>query len=194
MLATEASSPAFRLALAGGTVTVTAMSGGIATALGTAIGGAMGLQGAAATSAGLAWLGGGSLAAGGYGMAGGAMVVTASAKATYAGTRFVATSLAAKSARTVVLEGRRSWSSQWRRIRRCANPPWRSWGKLRSEVEQKQQPGDESAKSLRAIDCVSRRLTDSPAQAVARRVLRPVPVPKAQEWVDRWADRKAQDG
>ncbi|MFN8151444.1 MAG: hypothetical protein U0R24_10025 [Solirubrobacterales bacterium] len=42
-----------------------------------AVGGAMGLGGAAATNAGLALLGGGSLAAGGLGMAGGTAVVAA---------------------------------------------------------------------------------------------------------------------
>lgn len=47
------------------------------TAVGTWIGGTMGLSGAAATSAGLALLGGGSLAAGGFGMAGGVALLTA---------------------------------------------------------------------------------------------------------------------
>lgn len=46
-------------------------------AIGSAIGGMMGLSGAAATSAGLALLGGGSLAAGGFGMLGGTVVLTA---------------------------------------------------------------------------------------------------------------------
>jgi hypothetical protein len=45
--------------------------------IGTAIGGAMGLSGVAATNAGLAWLGGGALAAGGYGMAGGTVLLGA---------------------------------------------------------------------------------------------------------------------
>jgi len=45
-------------------------------AIGGAIGGMMGLQGAAAVSAGLAWLGGGAIAAGGLGMAGGTAVLT----------------------------------------------------------------------------------------------------------------------
>jgi hypothetical protein len=48
-----------------------------APAVGGAIGSMTGLSGAAATSHGLALLGGGSLAAGGYGMAGGALVATA---------------------------------------------------------------------------------------------------------------------
>lgn len=46
-------------------------------AIGSAIGGMMGLSGAAATSAGLAWLGGGALAAGGYGVFGGTVLLTA---------------------------------------------------------------------------------------------------------------------
>lgn len=45
--------------------------------IGSAVGGMMGLSGAAATSAGLAFLGGGSLAAGGFGMAGGAVLIGA---------------------------------------------------------------------------------------------------------------------
>ncbi len=49
--------------------------------IGTALGGAMGLSGAAATSAGLATLGGGALAAGGAGMAGGTLLVTGAAAA-----------------------------------------------------------------------------------------------------------------
>ena len=48
-----------------------------APAIGGAIGVWGGLSGAAATSHGLALLGGGSLAAGGFGMAGGTVVVTA---------------------------------------------------------------------------------------------------------------------
>ena len=49
----------------------------VAPYLAGAIGGLMGLSGAAATSAGLAFLGGGSLAAGGFGMAGGYVAVMA---------------------------------------------------------------------------------------------------------------------
>ena len=45
--------------------------------LGGIIGGVMGLSGAAATSAGLAFLGGGSLAVGGFGMMGGYIAVMA---------------------------------------------------------------------------------------------------------------------
>ncbi len=48
-------------------------------AVGTWIGGTLGLSGAAATSAGLALLGGGSLAVGGWGMAGGVAVLVAAA-------------------------------------------------------------------------------------------------------------------
>lgn len=63
--------------LAGGATALGVITGGLAAPLiGGAIGGAMGLSGAAATSAGLALLGGGSLAAGGMGMAGGAALVS----------------------------------------------------------------------------------------------------------------------
>ena len=47
-----------------------------ASAIGTLIGNFMGLTGAAATNAGLAFVGGGSIAAGGWGMAGGAAIFT----------------------------------------------------------------------------------------------------------------------
>ena len=61
--------------LGGGVLCV--VTGGLAApAVGAALGGMMGLSGAAAASAGLATLGGGSLAAGGLGMAGGAAVVS----------------------------------------------------------------------------------------------------------------------
>jgi hypothetical protein len=67
--------------------------GWAAPAIGTAIGGTMGLTGAAATSAGLAALGGGSLAAGGFGVAGGTALLTGlgglvAAGGVGAGTRF----------------------------------------------------------------------------------------------------------
>ncbi len=81
-----------------GSIVVTAASAGVAApAIGTAIGGAMGLSGAAATSAGLAALGGGSLAAGGFGMAGGVLLVKVAAGLTYKGSKYVATSIAASS-------------------------------------------------------------------------------------------------
>lgn len=70
-----------------------ATAGWAAPAIGGAIGGTMGLTGAAATSAGLAALGGGSLATGGLGVAGGTMLLSgvggfAFASAAAAGTRF----------------------------------------------------------------------------------------------------------
>lgn len=53
-----------------------AVTGGLAAPIiGGAIGAAMGLSGAAATSAGLAFLGGGAIAAGGAGMAGGTLAI-----------------------------------------------------------------------------------------------------------------------
>jgi len=59
-----------------GTVVLAAGGWIAAPAIGTALGSAAGLSGAAATAHGLALLGGGSLAMGGAGMAGGAMAVT----------------------------------------------------------------------------------------------------------------------
>lgn len=79
--------------------------------VGAALGGYMGLSGAAATSAGLAALGGGSLAAGGMGMAGGTVVVvTAGTAVTSIGATsaayfspFVRESLVADAVKTRVL-------------------------------------------------------------------------------------------
>uniref|UniRef100_A0A7S3DDC8 Uncharacterized protein n=1 Tax=Palpitomonas bilix TaxID=652834 RepID=A0A7S3DDC8_9EUKA len=58
-----------------GAVALAALFTVIAPGIGTAIGASMGLSGAAATSAGLAFLGGGSLAAGGLGMVGGTVMI-----------------------------------------------------------------------------------------------------------------------
>lgn len=58
-------------------LTAGAAAGPLVATFGTWIGTTMGLSGAAATSAGLALLGGGSIASGGFGMVGGATLVTA---------------------------------------------------------------------------------------------------------------------
>lgn len=59
-----------------GAAVLLAITGGLAApVVGTAIGGLMGLSGAAATGAGLAFLGGGAIAAGGAGMLGGTVVL-----------------------------------------------------------------------------------------------------------------------
>jgi hypothetical protein len=63
-------------ASAAGLVLGVATMGIAAPFIATAVGGALGLSGAAATSAGLAFLGGGSVAAGGFGMAGGTALLT----------------------------------------------------------------------------------------------------------------------
>ncbi len=70
---------------------------GVGEAIGTLV---LGLHGAAATSAGLALLGGGSLAAGGFGMAGGILVLDVSghaAKAAWVGATHLGTHIAANS-------------------------------------------------------------------------------------------------
>lgn len=79
MEAEEASrSKALKWVLIGlGGVAGVATAGLAAPVIGAAIGGAMGLSGAAAASAGLAAVGGGSLAAGGLGMAGGTAIIMA---------------------------------------------------------------------------------------------------------------------
>lgn len=63
-------------ASAAGLVLGVATMGAAAPLIGAAVGSALGLSGAAATSAGLAFLGGGSIAAGGFGMAGGTALLT----------------------------------------------------------------------------------------------------------------------
>jgi hypothetical protein len=65
-----------RVAVGAAIAVVLAATGGVAApAIGAAIGGVMGLSGAAATAAGLAFLGGGSLAGGGLGVLGGTVAV-----------------------------------------------------------------------------------------------------------------------
>lgn len=76
------------------------LSGGAVNAVGTVIGThLLGYSGAAATSAGLAWLGGGSLAAGGFGMAGGTLLINIAAQTARAsGKYFLGTIIAKESA------------------------------------------------------------------------------------------------
>jgi hypothetical protein len=81
-------------------------SGGAANVVGTAVGThVLGYSGAAATSAGLALLGGGSLAAGGFGMAGGALLVgMVSHGATSASRQMVANVIARQSSTSFINE------------------------------------------------------------------------------------------
>ncbi len=65
------------MGVVGGAVVLAPAAFFAAPAIGGVIGSMSGLSGAAATSHGLAWLGGGSIASGGLGMAGGTAVVTA---------------------------------------------------------------------------------------------------------------------
>lgn len=100
-------SPELRLAVAAGAVVVgvlTAPTGPLAPVIGTAIGNAMGLSGAAATSAGLAWLGGGSIAAGGFGMAGGTFVIAAAAKGANLGGQYLITELSSSEPDVIIGE------------------------------------------------------------------------------------------
>jgi hypothetical protein len=80
-------------------ITLFSVAGGLVMAphIGAAIGAAMGLSGAAATSAGLAALGFGSVAAGGFGMAGGTIVVGALAGAVGGGASLTAATSLIKS-------------------------------------------------------------------------------------------------
>jgi hypothetical protein len=75
----DSKSPGAQAAQVGVTAALAAVSGGAATGIGTFLGTHfLGLSGAAATSAGLALFGGGSLASGGFGMAGGLLLLHSS--------------------------------------------------------------------------------------------------------------------
>lgn len=99
-------SPAAQMGIGSFIAVATVASAGAATAVGTAIGTHMfGLSGAAATSAGLAWLGGGSIAAGGFGMAGGSLLVGLGAHgAQTLGRNFVGSILAKESSSAFIYE------------------------------------------------------------------------------------------
>lgn len=80
------------------------LSGGAANAVGTAVGThILGLSGAAATSAGLAFLGGGSLAAGGLGMAGGKILVGTAAYGVRSASKALLGAVIAKSSSAVFI-------------------------------------------------------------------------------------------
>lgn len=93
------------VAVVAGGAAVGVLTGGLAAPLiGGAVGGVMGLSGAAATSAGLALLGGGSVAAGGLGMAGGTAVIAGTASLGAAGVGAAGTWLAGARPTDVVVE------------------------------------------------------------------------------------------
>lgn len=186
-LSREATSPVLRLGLMGGTLAIAAASGGLVAAIGTAIGGSMGLSGAAATSAGLAWLGGGTSAMGGFGVGGGAFVVTAAAKGTYAGVRRVATMIAAHFSRILVAEIAKLCVACY------LHPPLTSsvidaLRELTGDVraESLANPSKELRESQRAIAAAVRRIEDGNQRTyrLARMVTRVVPVPGANDVVD----------
>ncbi|QKE82493.1 hypothetical protein [Arthrobacter sp. NEB 688] len=186
-ISTDALSPALRLGLVGGSVALTVVSSGVATAVGTAIGGAMGLSGAAATSAGLAFLGGGSLAAGGFGMAGGALVVTVVSKAGYMGSRYVATSLAIKSPEAMIHElAKLEVLCELRP--ELTSEVLGHLEALRDELGATDAHGKDGmanrAKAVRAVDSVTRRLTDTATHRRWRMVTRLAPAPGFDDWVD----------
>jgi hypothetical protein len=93
------------VAVVAGGAAIGVLTGGLAAPLiGGAVGGVMGLSGAAATSAGLALLGGGSVAAGGLGMAGGTAVIAGTAGVGAAGVGAAGTWLAGARPTDVVVE------------------------------------------------------------------------------------------
>ncbi|UIJ35082.1 hypothetical protein [Allobranchiibius sp. GilTou73] len=80
------------------------LSGGAVNAVGTAVGTqVLGLSGAAATSAGLAFIGGGSLAAGGFGMAGGQLLINTAAVGVKSASKALLGAVIAKSSSTVFI-------------------------------------------------------------------------------------------
>lgn len=184
-LAGEAVSPSLRLGLLGGAVTLSLASGGIATAIGSAIGGAMGFSGAAATSAGLAFLGGGSLAAGGFGMAGGTILVLGATKVGYGGGRYLATRIARKSSEVIVIELAKLDYT-------CGLYPELTIEAVQNLKElltdiRLSQDGDarEASKSIRAVEAEIRFLTDARAQRLVRRVAKIAPIPGVHGRIDR---------
>ncbi len=93
------------VAVVAGGAAVGVLTGGLAAPLiGGAVGGALGLSGAAATSAGLALLGGGSVAAGGLGMAGGTAILAGTVGVGAAGVGAAGTWLAGAPPTDVVVE------------------------------------------------------------------------------------------
>lgn len=93
------------VAVVAGGAAIGVLTGGLAAPLiGGAVGGVMGLSGAAATSAGLALLGGGSVAAGGLGMAGGTAVIAGTTGVGAAGVGAAGTWLAGARPTDVVVE------------------------------------------------------------------------------------------
>lgn len=85
-------------------VTLAVVGGAGVDSVGGFIGGQMGLSGAAATSAGLAWLGGGSLATGGFGMAGGTFLLHAASHTVTTGGASLAARLAGTSPSAFISE------------------------------------------------------------------------------------------
>lgn len=192
-LAGHALSPKVRLGLVGGTVVATLASGGLATALGAAIGGSMGLSGAAATSAGLAWLGGGSLAAGGFGMAGGTILVGASVKVTLFGASTVAKTMASHSAVMTVTELAKLDYTCTVRPEMAAEVV-QHLDALVAELRADPQPTKETARSIRAVEAEVRHLRDSTTQRRLRAVTKIVPLAPLDTAVDRlsrWSDSKS---
>lgn len=91
-------------ASAAGIVLGVATMGVAAPVIGAAVGGALGMSGAAATSAGLAFLGGGSVAAGGLGMAGGTALLTGVGALSGAGAAAASSRMTGWSAGRVVVD------------------------------------------------------------------------------------------
>jgi hypothetical protein len=175
-------SPELRLALVGGSIAIgiiAAPAGPLAPVIGTAIGNAMGLSGAAATSAGLAWLGGGSLAAGGFGMAGGAFVAGAAAKSAYAGARLAVAQLAKEQPGIVILElAKIAVTVEYFPV--LAEEIINGLHELESEIDARNK------KVLRAIKATVRRIGDGKGKGlrVARTATRWVALPLADRLID----------
>lgn len=186
-LSRDATSPVLRLGLVGGTLVIAAASGGLVAAVGTAIGGSMGVSGAAATTAGLAWLGGGTSTVGGFGVGGGAFIVTTAAKETYAGVRHVATMIAAHYSQVLVAQIAKLCVA-------CDLHPSLTTSVLKAlhdlageiETESQTNPSKELRKSRRAIAAAVRRIEDAGERPyrLARMVTRTFPVPGANKMLD----------
>lgn len=104
-LSKDAIAPEWQFVFALFTLSVVLLSGPVGEAIGTAVGTTLGYSGAAATSAGLALIGGGSLEAGGFGMAGGLLLTVIAIRSTGSASRqFVGNIVARTSPKAFIVE------------------------------------------------------------------------------------------
>lgn len=190
-LATHCVSPTLRWSLLAGRAAVSLAAPALAPAVGAAIGGMMGLSGAAATSAGLAFLGGGSLAAGGFGMAGGTILVVSTAKAGYFGARLAVSNLARQNAAALVVElAKLDVLTQLHPD--VKDEVVQRLDRLMVDLELADGEPDDR-KAVRAVRAEIRHLRDTPTQRTARLVTRFAPISALDRQIDRMRTTKTSE-